>query len=190
MTASAPLALQLKAVEAEYHSLKESGQTHKAEHVQSLHAWKSKKALQVKISFCKLANLLLFHIQASQGSYAADTDSPLFRAKLKFQDSCSIKSSDAVAYFHLGRLCLLLGEKEEAVKYLKMALAQKPMHSPSRFCLGLALGPADAKYAKPLLWYGLTQYLMQVGFISPALPKTECAENIALYIFCLDPRAS
>ena len=47
VTASAPLALQLKAVEAEYHSLKEAGQTHKAEHVQSLHAWKSKKALQV-----------------------------------------------------------------------------------------------------------------------------------------------
>ena len=47
--ASAPLALQLKAVEAEYHTLKDSGQTHKAEHVQSLHAWKSKKALQVHI---------------------------------------------------------------------------------------------------------------------------------------------
>ena len=45
---SAPLALQLKAVEAEYHSLREAGQTHKAEHVQSLHAWKSKKALQVQ----------------------------------------------------------------------------------------------------------------------------------------------
>ena len=47
VSASAPLALQLKAVEAEYHSLKEAGQTHKAEHVQSLQAWKSKKALQV-----------------------------------------------------------------------------------------------------------------------------------------------
>ena len=47
VAASAPLALQLKAVEAEYHSLKESGQSHKADHVQSLHAWKSKKALQV-----------------------------------------------------------------------------------------------------------------------------------------------
>ena len=49
VASSAPLALQLKAVEAEYHSLKESGQSHKADHVQSLHAWKSKKALQVYI---------------------------------------------------------------------------------------------------------------------------------------------
>lgn len=43
----APLAVQLKAVEAEYHSLKDAGQAHKAEHVQQLYAWKSKKALQV-----------------------------------------------------------------------------------------------------------------------------------------------
>lgn len=44
---SAPVAVQLKAVEAEYHGLKDAGQTHKAEHVQMLHAWKSKKILEV-----------------------------------------------------------------------------------------------------------------------------------------------
>ena len=48
VSATAPLALQLKAVEAEYHSLKDAGQSHKADHVQQLHAWKSKKILQVK----------------------------------------------------------------------------------------------------------------------------------------------
>lgn len=47
MSASAPIAVQLKAVEAEYHGLKDAGQTHKAEHVQMLHAWKSKKAVEV-----------------------------------------------------------------------------------------------------------------------------------------------
>lgn len=47
VAASAPIALQLKAVEAEYHTLKDSGQTHKAEHVQGLHAWKSKKIIEV-----------------------------------------------------------------------------------------------------------------------------------------------
>ncbi len=46
---SSPLPLQLKAIEAEYHSLKEAGQTHKAEHVQSLHAWKSKKILEESV---------------------------------------------------------------------------------------------------------------------------------------------
>lgn len=44
---SAPVALQLKAVEAEYQSLKETGQAHKADHVQALYAWKSKKVLEV-----------------------------------------------------------------------------------------------------------------------------------------------
>lgn len=92
-----------------------------------------------------------------------DAESPLFHAKLKFQDSCSINSSDATACYHLGRLSLLLGEKEEALVYLKAALSQRPTHSPARFCLGLALGPAEAKYAKPLLWHGLTQHLTQVG---------------------------
>lgn len=52
VTPSAPIAIQLKAVEAEYHSLKDSGQTHKAEHVQALHAWKSKKILEVSSSLC------------------------------------------------------------------------------------------------------------------------------------------
>lgn len=41
------IAQQLKAIEAEYHSLKLSGQMFKAEHVQQLHAWKSKQASQV-----------------------------------------------------------------------------------------------------------------------------------------------
>lgn len=45
---SAPLAIQLKAAEAEYQSLKDAGQAHKAEHVQGLYAWKSKKALQAR----------------------------------------------------------------------------------------------------------------------------------------------
>ena len=47
VSASAPIAIQLKAVEAEYHGLKDAGQIHKAEHVQMLHAWKSKKILEV-----------------------------------------------------------------------------------------------------------------------------------------------
>lgn len=47
VAASAPIAIQLKAVEAEYHGLKDAGQTHKAEHVQMLHAWKSKKIIEV-----------------------------------------------------------------------------------------------------------------------------------------------
>ena len=127
-------------MEAEYHSLREAGQTHKAEHVQQLHGWKSKKVLQ-----------------ASQGSYAVDTESPLYRAKLKFQDAVSTNPTDAMACYNYGRVSLLLGERETAQEYLMASVALKPMHSTSRMCLGLLL--SDSTFSKPLLTHGLSQYL-------------------------------
>ena len=102
----------------------------------------------------------LFLLQASQGSYSVDTESPLYRAKLKFQDAVSINPSDAMACYQLGRLSLLLGEKETAKDFLLAALAQKPSLSPARFCLGLALPvTSSAMHAKPLLYQGLVEYL-------------------------------
>ena len=47
VAAGAPLASQLKAIDAEYHQLLEKGQSSKADHVQALFAWKSKMASQV-----------------------------------------------------------------------------------------------------------------------------------------------
>lgn len=47
VSSGSPVAIQLKAVESEYQSLKDLGQTHKADHVQGLYAWKSKKILEV-----------------------------------------------------------------------------------------------------------------------------------------------
>ena len=47
--AGAPLALQLKAIDAEYHQLLDKGQSGKADHVQTLFAWKSKMASQVSL---------------------------------------------------------------------------------------------------------------------------------------------
>ena len=57
--ASAPLPLQLKAIDREYHSLISSGQSSKADHVMELFAWKSKQASQVSSSGC-VYNLLHF----------------------------------------------------------------------------------------------------------------------------------
>ena len=54
---TATLAQQLRAVEAEYKSLKQAGQGHKAEHVQQLYQWKSKKALEVSQSMLLIANI-------------------------------------------------------------------------------------------------------------------------------------
>lgn len=45
----APLPLQLKAIEREFHSLMANSQSAKADHVQALFAWKSKQATQVGI---------------------------------------------------------------------------------------------------------------------------------------------
>lgn len=45
--AGSPIALQLKAIDQEYHHLVESGQSGKADHVMQLYAWKSKQASQV-----------------------------------------------------------------------------------------------------------------------------------------------
>lgn len=102
------------------------------------------------------------HVQASQGSYSVDSESPLYRAKLKLQDAVSINSSDPTACYHLGRLCLLLGEREAALQYLTAALALKPTHSPSRLCLGLTLPSSANNHTKVLLVHSLSQYLVTV----------------------------
>ena len=100
--------------------------------------------------------------QASQGSYSVDPGSPLYHAKLKLQDAVSINPSDPSACYHLGRLCLLLGEREAALQYLTAALALRPTHSPTRLCLGLVLPPSANVHTKQLLVHGLSQYLAMV----------------------------
>ena len=45
---NAPLALQLKAIDEEYHYLLDQGQSDRADYVQKLYAWKSKQATQVR----------------------------------------------------------------------------------------------------------------------------------------------
>ena len=47
VSADAPLSLQLKAIDQEYHHLVESGQSGKADHVQGLYQWKAKQATKV-----------------------------------------------------------------------------------------------------------------------------------------------
>ena len=61
---TAPIALQLKAIDEEYHALVGGGQGGKADHVQELFLWKSKQASQVCDYSCymcivgKICNLL------------------------------------------------------------------------------------------------------------------------------------
>lgn len=53
---TAPIALQLKAIDEEYHHLVDSGQGGKADHVQGLYVWKSKQASKV-IVICEFVFL-------------------------------------------------------------------------------------------------------------------------------------
>ena len=91
-----------------------------------------------------------------------DSESPLYRAMHKYRDAVSCNTADAVACYHLGRLCLLLGEVAEAKTYLNAAVSAKPTLSSARFCLGLALAPSNNSHAKNLLVHGLSQYLEQM----------------------------
>ena len=115
-----------------------------------------------------------------------DTESPLYRAKLKYQDAVSVNPSDATACYQLGRLSLLLGEKEAAKDCLLASLAQKPTLSPARFCLGLVLPtPSAAAHAKPLLFQGLVEYLrtIQESHETQAEPERATPKELNSKIF-------
>ena len=65
--ASAPIAQILQAVDKEYHSLIDSGQSGKADHVQGLYAWYSKKISQVSVIVLSF-NFFLMEIDYSTRS--------------------------------------------------------------------------------------------------------------------------
>ncbi|KAI6660476.1 hypothetical protein LOD99_14061 [Oopsacas minuta] len=143
----APLALQLKAVEQEYQSLKESGKQSEAEYVQSLYGWKSK------------------HSHRAGGSKVGFSDEgPLGKARIKYTDAVSIAPGEHGPRFRLGRLLLDLGDAESAIVHLQTALSAKPLHQETRFCLGIAwlrAGPVDLlKQAARLVIEGITQVLL------------------------------
>lgn len=54
---------QLKALDMEYHQLKEQGQSEKADYIQTLFIWLSKKATMVQISFKLNARDFVHHVQ-------------------------------------------------------------------------------------------------------------------------------
>ena len=98
-----------------------------------------------------------------------DSESPLYKARVKLQDAVSSDTSNPLSCYHLGRLCLLLGEDEVATSLLMSALSLKPTHSESRYCLGVALGTSN--YSKPLLLHGLSEYLRQGQEVNESQPN-------------------
>ncbi len=103
--------------------------------------------------------IILFPLQASKGSYSVDIESPLYRARVKYEHAVSVKPTDHQACYHLGRVCLLLGDTAMAEKCLIASASIKPSHSETLFCLGIALAQCNASQAKPLLAHGIETYL-------------------------------
>ncbi|KAJ8308540.1 hypothetical protein KUTeg_013414 [Tegillarca granosa] len=120
---TAPIALQLKAIDEEYHHLVNSGQSGKADHVMKLFVWKSKQASQ----------------EGAAAQKAADEESPLGQAYLKMMDALVLDEAKALYNFHVGRLLMVQGNYDDAVKRLEVTLGWNPAHQLARSYLGLAL---------------------------------------------------
>ncbi|XP_070181396.1 uncharacterized protein [Littorina saxatilis] len=119
----APVAMQLKALDEEYHHLLDSGQGGKADHIQVLFAWYSKKISQ----------------EGAAAHKAEDAGNPLGQAFLKYQDAMTLDESKSLYNFHVGRLLVTQGNYDDAVKRLEASLCWNAQHQLSRIYLGLAL---------------------------------------------------
>ncbi|XP_047458118.1 uncharacterized protein LOC125018349 [Mugil cephalus] len=118
---------QLQALDKEYHLLKDQGQSNKADYVQTLYIWLSKKT--------------------GKDSNAAlrDEESSVHRALMKYLDAWSLSPDSWEHSLHVGRLLLLQGRSREALQHLQSGLALRPLHPALRFFTGLALLQQEQK---------------------------------------------
>ncbi|KAK1171297.1 hypothetical protein AOXY_G6060 [Acipenser oxyrinchus oxyrinchus] len=140
---------QLQALDAEFHQLKDQGQSGRADYIQTLFIWKSKKA-------------------GKDGRAGVlDEESPLHQALLKYLDAWSLNPDNWQYNFHIGRLFLLQGKSEVAQQHLQTSLALRPASPATRFYTGLALleqkeGPGQrAQEAVMYLQEGLEELITQ-----------------------------
>ncbi|XP_042076827.1 uncharacterized protein LOC102301712 isoform X2 [Haplochromis burtoni] len=141
---------QLQALDKEYHLLKEQGQSSKADYVQTLYIWLSKKTGK--------------DISATM----QDKESYIHRALLKYLDAWSLCPESWEYSLHAGRLLLLQGREREALLHFHNGLALRPLHPALRFFAGLGLllqeqkASEDAeKEAALFLQQGLEHFISQ-----------------------------
>ncbi|KAE8600985.1 hypothetical protein XENTR_v10013489 [Xenopus tropicalis] len=115
---------QLKALDLEYHQLKEQGQSSRADYIQNLYAWKSKQA-------GKAAESLV------------DEDKPLTQAFLKYMDALFLSPDNWQYQFHVGRHLLMQRRHREALILLQKALVLQPASAIIRCYAALALLEQD-----------------------------------------------
>ncbi|XP_071336106.1 uncharacterized protein [Trachinotus anak] len=141
---------QLQALDKEYQQLKEQGQSSKADYVQTLYIWLSKKTGK------------------DSGSAVRDEENCVHRALIKYLDAWSLSPDSWEYNLHVGRLLLLQGRCREALQHLQSGLALRPLHPALRFFTGLAVlqqeqkASADTeKEAALFLQQGLEHFVSQ-----------------------------
>ncbi|XP_029927023.1 uncharacterized protein LOC115372983 isoform X2 [Myripristis murdjan] len=141
---------QLQALDKEYHQLKDQGQSSKADYVQTLYIWLSKRA-------------------GKDGSAGMqDKESCVHQALMKYLDAWSLSPDSWEYNLHVGRLLLLQGRSREALQHLQTGLALRPLQPALRFFAGLALlqqeqkaSEATEKEAALFLQQGLEHFINQ-----------------------------
>ncbi|XP_034537402.1 uncharacterized protein LOC117811311 [Notolabrus celidotus] len=118
---------QLQALDKEYQHLREQGQSSKADYVQTLYIWLSKK------------------IGKESGAAVRDEESCLHQALMKYLDAWYLSPDSWEYNLHVGRLLLLQGRSREALQHLQSSLALRLLHPALRFFTGLALLQQEQK---------------------------------------------
>nr|XP_020457275.1 uncharacterized protein LOC109961061 isoform X2 [Monopterus albus] len=118
---------QLQALDKEYRQLKDQGQSSRADYVQTLYIWLSKK------------------IGKDSCSAVQDQESCVHKALMKYLDAWSLSPDNWEYNLHVGRLLLLQGRGREALQHLQNGLALRPLHPALRFFTGLALLQQEQK---------------------------------------------
>uniref|UniRef100_UPI00398F8526 uncharacterized protein isoform X2 n=1 Tax=Pristiophorus japonicus TaxID=55135 RepID=UPI00398F8526 len=140
---------QLKALDMEFHQLKERGQSVKADYTQTLYKWKAQQIGK----------------DGKLKPVVTDEQKYIEWTLLKYMDALSLQPQNWKYNFHVGRLLLFQEKNDKALMYLQTALAQKPTEPSIRFYAGLVvlarddgLGP-QTRYAVQYLQQGLEQFL-------------------------------
>ncbi|XP_072293026.1 uncharacterized protein [Eucyclogobius newberryi] len=118
---------QLQALDKEYQQLRDQGQSSKADYVQTLYLWLSKKT--GKDNSVTLRD---------EGNY-------LNQALMKYLDAWSLNPDSWEFNLHVGRLLLQQRKHRQALQHLQTGLALRPLHAGLRFFTGLALLQQEEK---------------------------------------------
>ncbi|XP_073409887.1 uncharacterized protein [Dendrobates tinctorius] len=111
---------QLKALDMEYHQLKDQGDSSRADYIQNLYAWKAKQVGKASV-------------------FSRGEESAVTRAFLKYKDALSLDPNNWQYNFHVGRHLLLRKPNKEALMFLQNSLALQPASAIARCYVGLAL---------------------------------------------------